>query len=81
MSMEPVLMYHPNLEGVAETNQDAFDVVWKDKSWLIVDPESDLAGMSKQQLTDLATQKGVDLSNVKTKADIAAALSETVKNG
>lgn len=75
MSDEFVTMYHAGTGNVSEqVSRQAFDDVWSDKGWALLEPGEDLQGLSKDKLTDIATERGVDISQAKTKADIVTAL-------
>ena len=74
MSDEFVTMYHAATGNVSEaTSRQAYEEVWKDKGWSL-DPTDALAGLTKDKLAALATERGVDITAAKTKDDILQAL-------
>lgn len=40
--MEFVTVRHPEIEGTAEVSRDAFDVVYAEKGWEVVDEDTSL---------------------------------------
>lgn len=78
---DTVFMSHPDSRGVAETTRDAFDTVWSEKGWVEVEmigdepmpPGKNLSDLSKDELTELAQARGLDVAGM-LKADIIAAL-------
>ena len=75
MAQEWITMYHPETEGVAEATLAAFDAVWQEKGWQRVDKSNaDLASLNKIRLQDLAKDRGIDTTNLKTKDDLVKAL-------
>ena len=76
-----VVMTHPETGGVARTTEDAFKLVWEPRGWQLADPVAaavgdvlghdvtDVDGLSKEQLLEVAATLGVEGSASSTKKD------------
>lgn len=72
-----VTMFHPETEGVAEVTEDAFNAVWAPKGWKLVEKASaDLINLSRARLQEIAAERGVDISQARTKADVVTLLKQ-----
>lgn len=77
-----VLMRHDDVKATAEAWKSAYDVVWADLGWTIVDHAAEIASrefgtdvtdvskLRKDQLTVIAPELGVTLTGDETKDDI-----------
>lgn len=75
---------------VVETTREAYDVVWQDKGWQLVDEQAavaqeltggrttDLSSMTKADLVELAGARGVEVPDGATKADLVELLTGSV---
>jgi hypothetical protein len=76
---EWVNIRHETTGGTHRCLLDAYELVWKDKGWVLVSDDEaapDLSKLTKQQLLDLAGTRGIAVDPEATKADIVSALTE-----
>ena len=69
-----ITITHPETGGTHTCTEEAFDLVWEEKGWKRVDSRDELSKKTVAQLTDLASQLGIDTGSSTKKADIVDAL-------
>lgn len=55
-------MTHPTVEGVGTATEEAFELIWKPKGWVLADP----ADIERAEKAEIAAALGVDVEQVPT---------------
>lgn len=83
-------MKHPDGAGTARTTRAAFDEVWAEKGWQLVDPAvakaaallgrpvDDISKLDKPELSTLAAVVGVPVDEKATKSQIATDVTKAL---